>query len=143
MTTDRDDIASLLERVRAATEGDNDLDRDVAVSLGWTPPAIGLPYWHDHEGNHWTALPDWSTSIDDALALVDRLLGVDATALCYSYDLGWHASAYAAMAYTADLHLAIGNPAEMHTAHGQATTLPLAILAALLKSLTSLKENHP
>ena len=63
----------LIERVEAATEGGNDLDRDIAIALGWTPPAIGLPFWYDDEGNHWSALPDWSTSIDAALALVERV----------------------------------------------------------------------
>lgn len=67
-------LSELLLMVEVATEGDGDLDRAIAIALGWTPPAMGLPYWHDEDGNHWTALPDWSTSIDDALGLVERVL---------------------------------------------------------------------
>ena len=124
MTTE-DDIASLIERVKAATEGDNDLDRDVAIVLGWTPPAMGLPYWHDDEGNHWTALPDWSTSLDDALALVERLKpGFD-----YILEHTNGGLTISCMLGTAD-------PDKRWFGE----TPPLALLAALL---TSLKENHP
>jgi len=128
------DLASLLEKVRSAQGADSDLDRELVNALGFRARAGRMSYrdppmWVDFGSSAVTR------SIDAALALVERLLGVDAKALCYSYDLGWHASAHAKMAYTANLHLAIGNPAEMHTAHGQATTLPLAILSSLLTAL--------
>jgi hypothetical protein len=143
------DLASLLEKVRSAKGEDRELDVDIAWSI--EPDRYRAAYWNGRVGRPGTTLPlkldglgrmsvrsncaPLTGSIDAALALVDRLLGVDAKAICYSYDFGWHASAHAEMAYTADLHLAIGNPAEMHTANGQATTLPLAILAALLTAL--------
>ena len=128
-------VKELVARLEKTTCGDNDLDRDIAIALGWTPPAMGLPHWHDEKGNHWSALPDWSTSIDDALALVDRVLGVDSDTLCYSYDLNYHCYAHEGMAYVATLHLAAGNPADMRKADAQAPTLPLAIVLATLRAL--------
>lgn len=131
------DIASLLERVKAATEGDCDLDREIALALGWTPPAMGLPHWHDDDGNHWTALPDWSTSIDAALALVERLSPIGPmTAHSLSHSLArdgeewWN---FRIKHYVDDE----GEPPKVH--YGTAYTAPLAILIALL---TALKENH-
>jgi len=118
-------LKDLLARIEAATEGDEDLDRDIAIALGWTPPAMGLPHWHDDEGNHWSALPDWSTSIDDALALVERV----------KPGVWWH---------IAKGRLTASEPlfgAELlfddmeSLGHGEAATAPLAILAALLRSI--------
>lgn len=67
-------LDELIARVEKATGGDGELDRDVAIALGWAPPTLGLHHWHDDLGNHWSALPDWSTSVDDALGLVEQLL---------------------------------------------------------------------
>lgn len=111
----------LLARVEAATEGDNDLDREVAIALGWTPPAMGLPFWYDYEGNHWTALPDWSTSIDDALALVER---------AFSSDFHFVELAIQKRTYCEIHDQRVFDP----LGNAEAQTAPLAIIAALLRA---------
>lgn len=119
-------------------EGSKDLDREIAIAIGWTPPALGLPYWHDHEGNHWSALPDWSTSIDDALALVERLLpgwawfvqrisGVPTRAPLKDYEADlWLPAPHKIKGLK---HI---NP----RARSDGATAPLAILAAMLSALS-------
>jgi hypothetical protein len=118
----------LLARVEAATGPDRKID--VALVAAFISAKEAELHAHYH-----IAAYDFTESIDAALALVDRLLGVNSESLCYNYDLGWHASAHAHMAYTAHLDLAVGNPATLSSVDGQGPTLPLAIIAALLRSL--------
>lgn len=155
-------LADLLAKLATATEPNRWLDAEIDAALfggrashdfatepgggarlraSYDPGTVFLnPDPNDNGGHvltsHHRRSAAVTASIDASLALVDRLCGVDDTSLCYSYDLGWHASAHAGMAFTADLHLAVGDPAEMQSAHGQGATLPLAILAALLSALS-------
>lgn len=73
MTLSPEVLSGLRERLAVATEGDGELDRDIALALGWSPPAMGLPFWYDDESNHWSALPDWSTSIDASVQLSESI----------------------------------------------------------------------
>lgn len=118
------DIAGLVERLEAATEGSDELD--------WA-----FTQWADPDAVRYSSAHlNYSWSIDAALSLVERKLGLDnETTFMYSFDFGWHASAHAPMAYTASLHLTVGTPPDMVTVDAQAPTLPLAVLIALLKAL--------
>ena len=133
MTTDRDDIASLLAKVKAATGPDSDLDRAIINGLGYHAWAGRMSYrdppmWVDFGSSHVTG------SIDAALALVERLLpgwGVE--------TMSPAGGEYAACNMW--LPPPNGGPEALwRRSSGKSVTLPLAILAALL---TSLKENHP
>lgn len=63
-------ITSLIEKLEGAEVGSRELDADVALQVGWTV----------HPGDNWIgphaeiAVPDYTTSLDDALALADRVL---------------------------------------------------------------------
>lgn len=134
------DVSELLSRVEGATGPDRELDRDIGLAIGgWKHVGSG-PYgmldiggdlYPDHPGSMYPALTE---SVDDALALVERLHGAEAGSLCYAFDLNYHCYAHVHMAYVAVLHFADGNPAVDRTVTAQAPTLPLAILAALLKA---------
>lgn len=115
-------LKDLLARIEAATEGDNDLDRDIAIALGWVPPAIGLPFWRYDDGNHWGALPDWSTSIDAAVALVERVSpGAE-----YEISTIYH---------VAHVSLPLNDGDRCANVRRADMNVPLAILAALLRSI--------
>ena len=138
------DIAGLVERLEAAAGRDREIDGAIATWEGWTFTKMkgdAQPYWRKPgRTEYWdrdtNGPPPYTNSIDDALSLVERKLGLDnETTFMYSFDFGWHASAHAPMAYTAALHLTVGTPPNMVTVDAQATTLPLAILIALLKAL--------
>lgn len=78
--------STLLSRVKAATGGDRELGREVLLSLGWTrtcvghfygplyhwdaPPGLYVPHLHGKDD----ALPDITSSIDAARALLERVL---------------------------------------------------------------------
>ena len=127
------EIEGLLSRLEAATEGSDDMDREVAIALGWTPPAMGLPFWHDDDANHWTALPDWSTSIDAALALVERLLpGWGATVVTDPPSCCLRISTSDSMAH----FKATGFFLDEFPIY-EASTPPVAILLALFRALSA------
>lgn len=123
-------ISDLLERVEKATGPDGQIDVDILAFV------VGVRI----DGSTTIPreiIPRFTASIDAALALVERKLGTDALSMLYNFDLGWHASAWAEMAFTANLHVAVGTPPEMKEFHGQSYTMPLAILTALLRALES------
>lgn len=141
MTTDRDDIASLLERVKAATGPDRALDWYVADATGhqsFNTSIQGMwpPFMKGSRADK--AVPTYTASIDATLALVERMLP------------GWKWHFWCDGVFGAETPRAIlmepsfarlsreDKPYER--AQGSGATPPLAILAALL---TSLKENHP
>ncbi len=142
-------LEELLGRIERASEPDRLLETELALIAGYrkTGPSTNYrEHGEDERGIIWRApdsdligIPHFTESVDAALGLVDRIFGTNSHTLCHSFDLGWHCYAHAHMAYTADLHLAIGDPAEITTTHGQARTLPLAILAAILRG-TALDE---
>lgn len=63
-------ITSLIEKLEGAEVGSRELDADVALQVGWTV----------HPGDNWIgphaeiAVPDYTTSLDAALALAERVL---------------------------------------------------------------------
>lgn len=140
MTTDRDDIASLLERVKAATGPDRDLDRSIWRHFNPRPAGrvsdVVLPqgFGKGALNDALDPTPMLTGSIDAALALVERLMP----------DWGVQTMSPAGGEYAACnmwLPPPDGGPKALwRRSSGKSVTLPLAILAALL---TSLKENHP
>jgi hypothetical protein len=131
-----DRLNDLRKRAEKATEGSGDLDREMAIALGWTPPTMGLPYWHDHEGNHWTALPDWSTSIDDAIALVERMLPG------WSYSLRRGGRLVQATVESGEAQYPVWAliSQDGYGKHVDAPTPPLAVILALLTALSHTQE---
>ena len=59
----------LLQRLRAATGPDRELDAEIAQSLGWECIDNRNRYWRDPDGID-AALPHYTRSVDDALTLV-------------------------------------------------------------------------
>lgn len=146
------DLNELLERVRSATGPDRELSLRILTEVGgWAFEKRGRdrqPWMYGPQGERRDPpgrgvfhAPHVTASIDAALALVERLFPDHGPNMVYSYDLNWHASAHAHMSYAAELFVAEGDPCEMVSYHGQAHTLPLAILAALLQALIS-KESQ-
>lgn len=169
MTTDRDDIASLLERVKAATGPDRGLDAriqhamfpDQRVLLDGgkafgpgekRPPTYGtlrdvdLSDWDDVNADATDKdgmaglfeAPTYTASIDSALALVERLLPGWTIASMSQGDNGL---------WTVELRegfLTSYGRVVIEPDHWRGTTLPLAILAALLAALLStLTQDSP
>lgn len=68
-------LDGLLERVKAATGPDSRLNVELATLSGWKWNVMhgSLGYWTDPEGDQ-RGIPDYTSSIDAALALVGRLL---------------------------------------------------------------------
>ena len=170
MTTDRDDIASLLERVKAATGGDAHLNQAIATAIDgyvlekrgndrkpWFYPAEGrkgITYRHDY-----FSIPRYTSSIDAALGLVERLLPgwMWRLASCSVSDDAWvcpdfnhpvHGAAFKAMF---DNAYGGRDPAEVIIEATDVDRRPagqpaLALIEAMLLGLallTPLKENHP
>lgn len=148
-------LKELLQRVKAATGPDREIDealmaltyvrdeRHIGATEGWEDePDSFAPVkdkvWVDPITNDWvsTSPHSFTGSVDAALSLMGRKLGVGDRSLCYAFDLNYHCTAHRDMAYLVVLHLAVGDPANMQSTQGQANTLPLAILSALLFSLT-------
>ena len=147
------DIAALLERVRAATGPDRYADCHLWVIAQGGDARMHVCdsstqdfIWERGIDGFWVrdvvkfrAVPRYTASVDAALALVERATPDSGPNMVYSFDLNWHASAHAEMSYTAELYVAEGNPPDMTSYQGQAPTLPLAIIAALL---TALKDSN-
>jgi len=121
------DLASLLERVKAAKGPDRVLDADIyrAVSGIGAGASVG-----------WAVVPKFSLSIDAALALVERLLP-NTCVLVGDYKgvanpTFWGGKIQYAKGFAS---LSIDDDA-MSSFRAHAETPPLAILAALLSSLT-------
>lgn len=135
MGVDVSGLEELLERVKAATGPDRELDGDIAEALGINPKgsfrmrsspdkaAFGIGAYSSWKPDPLTA------SIDAALALVERVL----PGWTYNFgnvgedDCGW---------------ACLTQPEGDCTDFGaSAPTIPLAILAALLQALTSERTN--
>lgn len=132
-------LQDLLARVRGATEGSADLDLAIEEALnpwllerGYKRAASG---WHSDEPGVIAKdlyCPCYTNSIDDAAALVERmLLGnyIDLT-------LEWRLRNMSGSAASCEIEdCAAGN-----LANEDHQTLPLAILAALLAALIAIEE---
>lgn len=132
-------LTELRERVLAATGPDREIDGDFAILAGWTFVKMKgdrNPYWRKPGVTEWymrSDLPNFTASIDAALALVERMLpgcglfflrGEDEagnTAGLYQKGCGSHA-------------------APEHQFEETADTPPIAILAALLSALIAKEE---
>jgi hypothetical protein len=129
MTTDRDDIASLLERVKAATGPDREMDRSIwrhfnplpagRASDVVLPPGFGQGALNDALD----PTPVLTASTDAALGLVERLMP------------GWRFAMYTDGEGKGPCCRAMRGD-EPVKANCHASTLPLAILAALLTAST-------
>lgn len=62
----------LIARLEAATGPDRELDRAIAMSLGWRHDPHDGPYgtWTAPDGTRHTTFNEWTASIDAALTLV-------------------------------------------------------------------------
>jgi hypothetical protein len=66
----------LAERVEKAAGPDREIDRDIAVSLGWrvlydaADPTDRVPYYQPDPERSWVAVPLYTFSIDAAMLLV-------------------------------------------------------------------------
>lgn len=131
-------LASLLARVEAATGPDR--ETDAAIWLHFTP---GATRWstrvrHAKTGHEWdvdetrdatgylVTVPDYTASLDAALALVERTLPSWMVSLLLSREHGRH--------FASVRNGSIINPDKIEGT-GEATTPALALLAALLKAL--------
>jgi len=130
------DIASLLERVTAATGPDRVLDLDLARAL--VPDVVVLRRNDDDTANEPHTYWEYTTSIDAALALVERMLpgwkwGVASVAVKTGekspegyprYGTGFRA------------HVTQVSALRPMPSVAEGPTAPLAILVALLRSLS-------
>jgi hypothetical protein len=125
------DLQSLLERVKAAGEyRDRELDADIAEALGFKIEWKQQNYTMDmYPVITWPPgrepCPEFSRSIDAAVALVERVLpGMDG-----------------AIAWSRDMRTCeFARPHPLDNIVAEAKTLPLAILAALLTALIAKQE---
>lgn len=125
--------ATLLERLEGATGPDRELDFALGKTLDhvpanaeWQGPEDGsLLLWpgtQEYPGVG--TLPSYTASIDAALALVERVLP------------GWRPSMQQSRAGQFDCYLhSKDETGWLRQSHGEAWTLPLAILIATLKAL--------
>ena len=123
------DNSELLERVKAATGPSHQLDAEIYATLGGAPHTTKagrrtVPLIMKEDPKEW---PDYTGSIDAALALVERLLPPDT-----SLTMKQHASGQY-------FHVEMETDDDDVTAYNH-PSLPLAILAALL---TALKDQTP
>ena len=67
-------MEDLIKRLEAAEAGGPALNVCVARAFGWHVPERLYAGWHDPEGNHVGLPPNFTTSLDAALALAERVL---------------------------------------------------------------------
>lgn len=148
MTTKEQSLEGLIERVKAATGADARLDVDLATLSGWKWNVMegALGYWTDPDGDQ-RGIPNYTASIDAAIALVERVLpnfrwGVSGHSLKDGvYADGPHKGKpkYAA-GFRA--HVTKHSPLRPMSTIADAKTAPLAILAALLHALKETSNDH-
>lgn len=144
MSYDKEQLASLLARVEAATGPDRELGVDILICIGGWSCSEDFEL-SDHEGKMWSRAISprkrpglWehmnpALSIDAALALVRRVLPG------WDYELTYFA-AHGAIFILWDEGLRVDW--EMRT-WSEARTAPLAIIASLLKGLIAQTEALP
>jgi hypothetical protein len=126
---DREKLADLLAKVQAATGPDVEIDAALYV-LEVPRMAEILPHWSAIQKSD--LITPYTDSIDASLALVERLLpDWQMEQVAWGKDKG------------GPIIASIGNfgrADEYRCGYGDASTVPLAILAALLSALSSIKE---
>lgn len=73
-------LSDLLARIEAAERGNHTLDIELAEALGALVMrghrrigyAMRLAPWESYSGTVWTAIPDFTTKVDDAMRLVAK-----------------------------------------------------------------------
>ncbi len=139
---DRSDMVELLARIEAATGPDRELDGDLHNVLFGTAyvrsagSVSGFMTSETDNGNPY--VERYTASIDAALALVERMLpgyrwGVSAVGI----KRGTHPDGKAAYVDGFRAHVTESSPLRPMPSTADAPTAPLAILAALLKALTT------
>ena len=125
--------SELIEKLESASEGSRELDAEIAFALGWKDKEVhvgmghGWKHWYtDTRGNTRYALPNWSSSLDAAISLIEEVLptaGFMIETVKRSDDTrtGWSVS------FSANYRTP-----HVETVHKSA---PIALLIALLKAL--------
>lgn len=164
MTTDRDDIASLLAKVKAATGPDREIDRALAKMAGWreiqfTAPDINgstnrLSVWMPDSADDDT-IREYGDDVRSEVAaniwrdrgdVPEYTASIDA-ALAFGLKLNPDANnhGYDTVNGAVYAYLSRNNVPTGHwLSEVGCATVPLAFVAAsIARLLTSLKENHP
>lgn len=119
-------IAELAERVKKAEGPDRELDLALAQAL--VPDVVVLRRNDDDTANEPHTYWEYTGSVDAALGLVERVLP------------DWRPSTQRSRSGFHDCYLHFDDETGwLRQSHGQAPTLPLAIIAALLSALTESK----
>ncbi|WP_374453776.1 hypothetical protein [Phenylobacterium sp.] len=126
------DLAQMIAKLEAASEGSRELDVDIAIASGeWTPPygaerdADRPDVWRRSGVNYWAQYAAYTTSLDAIVALIARKLpGV----------AGWSVALD-----TYDNSAALTDMAG-ETRGAVAKTLPLAACIAFLRALQAQQE---
>lgn len=146
------DLPALLMLAEKAGEGSNDLDREIALALGWTYDGRK---WTDDKGCYWSALDDWSTSIDAAVRLAESIAHRHGRKLICFFCAGGQLTSENAEPGSLDYHprakidtsVTVGwlshvaffkeGGSETHgpDSYSHAPTAPVAIIVALLRAL--------
>lgn len=120
----------LLERVKAATGPDRQLDADVLAACGYRVNDLQRNRWRVWLDGQWASMPEISASIDAAKALVERVL----PGVFWMLAKGRASEAEPMFG----CYLLFGT--EEVIGDGEAATAPLAILVALLTTLEGRPE---
>ena len=153
MSAPKTDLSTLLERVRGASEGDRELDADLArFVLGlnvWEEPVMDfhtgrserttpvMSATHDGSETHrfFDGIPEWTSGLDAALALCERVLpGWSWAVFSRSYDRGLYLGGPAA---------AVTRPVSsvLFENMTRAKTPALALCAVILSAKIAEQEN--
>jgi hypothetical protein len=155
-------LNELLERVKAATGPDREIDGDLAEAFDDAPSHlprvtdVGRSWlWAEFvEPDSWETweAPEYTASIDAALALVERVVPGWCWRIgtCHVSDDAWVAPDWNDPAHSARLRAELGEPV-FGTLFDQGAdvdrrppgNLPLAILEALLMALIAKESAHP
>lgn len=124
------DIAALLERVRAATGPDREIDGEIAKLCGWLKTPLD---WIDNLGRKRNLPPAFTASLDASVALIERELS--------GWSLGLHDRQVGPEAKLFRAYVVKGSPIRPTPFVEDAATRPLALLAAFLAAKLSLSDH--
>lgn len=125
--TDLSNLEQLLDRVVKATGADRELDRDIASFFGdYVKCEPRNRTWRSAPSRKgpWRTLPDYTSSVDAAIAFIERVLP------------GWAKESYEAPNEGVMVRLISPTiPSTEHWGGSRTATLPLALVAAALSAL--------